>query len=132
MTEIPAATKAAVKEFVRLDDGLKEAREQTKVARKGLETCREQIITYMREADIPRLAIKKGTQYLESREKVVKIRPKAEIVKAKLQELLARNITDPEEIYKAIQECGGTRQVWKLSRRSKRKAREPKKKVEDA
>lgn len=131
MTEIPSATKAAVKEFVRLDDGLKEAREQTKVARKGLEDCREKIIAYMREADVSRLGIKKGAQYLEAREKMVRIRPKAEIVKAKLQELLARNITDPEEIYKAIQECGGSRRIWKLSRRSKRKPREQKKKEGD-
>jgi hypothetical protein len=130
-TEIPAATKSDVKEFVRLDDGLKDARSQTKVARKELEACRERIITYMRTAGIGRLGIKKGTQFLEAKEKTLKIRPHADVVKAKLQELISKSVTDPEEIYKAIQECGGTKQVWKLSRRSKRKPSSKKKKAQE-
>lgn len=120
MSEVPASTKADVKEFIRLDDGLKEARAQTKEARKELEGCRERIVAFMRDSKIGRLGIKKGTQFLEAKEKTLRIRPKADVVKAKLQELMSRNITSPEEIYKAIQECGGTKTVWKLSRRSKR------------
>jgi hypothetical protein len=130
MTEIPPATKNDVKEFVRLDDGLKEARAQTKVARKEMENCREKIIAYMKSNNIGRLGIKKGTQFLETKEKILKIRPRAEVVKLKLQELINKGISDPEAIYKAIQECGVTKAVWKLSRRSKRKPKEPKKKKE--
>lgn len=128
--EIPAATKSDVKEFVRLDDGLKDARSQTKVARKELEACRERIIEYMRTSGVKCLGIKKGTQFLEAKEKTLRVRPHADVVKAKLLELMTRNVTDPEAIYKAIQECGGTKKVWKLSRRSKRKPSSKKKKAQ--
>jgi len=133
MTEAAAPQKvtANVKEFVRLDDGLKKAREEMKGVRKAMEECRELIIQYMRDADVERLGIKKGSQFLELAEKQLKVRATAEVVKEKIKDLMARGVTDPEAIYEEISKCGGTKQVWKLSRRSKRTAK-PKKETEGA
>ena len=39
---------------------------------------------------------------------------------------MARGVTDPETIYEEIAKCGGSKQVWKLSRRTKRTSK-PKK-----
>lgn len=118
--QLPHNIKSDVLEFTRLDDGLKTAREQTKEARVALEECRERIISYMRDAEIERLGIKKGTQYLELVEKTCKIRPNAECVKQKLQELMDQKITDPAVIYEELNKCGGSKQVWKLARRARR------------
>lgn len=120
---LPQNIKSGVLEYVRLDDGLKKAREEMKAARHAMDECRESIITYMREAEVERLGIKKGSQFLELNEKNLKVRPSAECVKAKIAELMSKNITDPETIYQEISKCGGTKQVWKLSRRSKRTAK---------
>lgn len=122
----PQQVTANVKEFVRLDDGLKKAREEMKGVRKAMEECRELIIQYMRESDVERLGIKKGSQFLELAEKQLKVRAPADCIKAKLKELMAKGVTDPEVIYEEISKCGGTKQVWKLSRRTKRTAK-PKK-----
>ena len=119
----PQQVTANVKEFVRLDDGLKKAREEIKTVRKAMEECKELIIQYMREADVERLGIKKGAQFLELAEKQLKIRPTAECVKEKIKDLMAKGVTDPETIYQEISKCGGTKQVWKLSRRTKRTAK---------
>ena len=116
----PKQITANVKELVRLDDGLKKAREEMKIARKSMEECREMIIQYMRDAEVERLSIKKGSQFLELTEKQLKVRATADCVKDKLRELMSKGVTDPETIYEEINKCGGTKQVWKLSRRSKR------------
>lgn len=123
MTTAPQQVTINVKEFVRLDDGLKKAREEMKVARQSMDQCREQIICYMKDSNVERLSIKKGTQFLELSEKNLKVRPSAECIKSKLKELFEKNVVDPEVIYDEIQKCGGTKQVWKLSRRTKRSAR---------
>jgi len=120
MSSLPQTVKSDVLEFIRLDDGLKKAREEMKEARHAMEECREKIITYMRDTEVERLGIKKGAQFLELNEKQLKVRPSAECVKAKIAELVSKGITDPEVFYQEIGKCGGTKQVWKLSRRSKR------------
>jgi hypothetical protein len=128
MTEIPASTKEDVKEFLRIDDGLKEARTQTKTARKELAERREKIIAFMRTSGIGKLGVKKGSQFLEAKERVIKVKPTSQAIKEKLKELVASGVSDSEQIYKAINECGGTKKVWRLSRRSKRAAAKKKKK----
>jgi len=120
MSKLPEEVKTNVIEFVRLDDGLKKAREQMKEARAGLNASRDTIIEYMRAGEIERLSLKKGTQYLELVEKTLKVRPSAECVKAKLAELMERKVMNPSEIYAELNACGGTKQVWKLARRTKR------------
>ena len=120
MAQPPKDIKANVIEFVRLDDGLKKAREEMKEARASMNESRERIIEYMKEAEVERLGIKKGQQFLELTEKTMKIRPSADCVRAKLTELMQKGITDPAAIYEEINKCGGTKQVWKLARRSKR------------
>ena len=126
-TTLPSKIKSDVVEFVRLDDGLKVARTQAKEARDAMNECRERIVDYMKESEIERLGIKKGQQFLELCEKQLKVRPTAECVKSKLQELMSKNVIDPETIYTAISECGGTKTEWKLARRSKRQPGRPKK-----
>ncbi|MDR3540731.1 MAG: hypothetical protein P4L69_07135 [Desulfosporosinus sp.] len=118
----PQKVKTNVKEFVRLDDGLKKARLEMKETRKAMYECRDQIIDYMREAEIERLGVKKGSQFIELVEKDLKIRPSAECVKATIQELVDKGVTDPMTLYDAISKCGGTKHVWKLSRKTKRAA----------
>lgn len=128
---IPGNIKTDIKEYVRIDDGLKEARGQMKEARAGMKQCSEHIIEFMRTAGMEKFSLKKGEQFLILQEKTLKVRPDAEVVKAKLQELIAEGKTDPAYIWDEVQKCGGTRNVWKLSRRSKRKpstSKKPKKK----
>lgn len=120
---LPADIKQNVLEFVRLDDGLKKAREDMKGARASMNEAKEMIIEYMKEAEVERLGIKKGQQFLELTEKSLKIRPTADCVKAKLADLMQRGITDPSVIYEELNKCGGTKQVWKLARRTKRTAK---------
>lgn len=122
--------KSDVIEFVRLDDGLKAARVQAKDARDAMTECRERIVQYMKDAGVERLGIKRGQQFLELVERSLKVRASAECVKAKIAELLANKITDPDVIYKEILSCGGTKTEWKLARRSKRAAKP--KKTDDA
>jgi len=117
---LPKAVKSDVVEYVRLDDGLKTARDQMKGARSAMNDSRDRIVAYMRDNEVVRLGIKKGTQYLELVEKQLKIRPIADCVKQKIAELLRKNVTDPEVIYQEISSCGGTKQIWKLARRTKR------------
>lgn len=123
MSRLPADIKANVLEFVRLDDGLKKAREDMKEARTSMNESRDAIIEYMKEAEVERLGIKKGQQFLELTEKTLKIRPSADVVKAKLAELMQKGIMDPSVIYEELNKCGGTKQVWKLARRTKRVAK---------
>lgn len=113
-----------IKEFIRIDDGLKEARVDAKEARAALKAHKESIIDYMRKANVDRLDVKKGTQRLFLLEKTRKIRPKNDAIKAKLTELMDRGVRDPDVIAKEISECGGTAQVWTLQRRGARKSKQ--------
>jgi DNA gyrase/topoisomerase IV subunit B len=119
--KLPQEVKQNVQEFVRLDDGLKKAKEDMKVAKQAMEECRTGIIDYMKEAGIPRFEIMKGSQHLDLVEKTLINRPSADCIRKKIADLLSQNITDPDIIYNEIKKCGGTRQEWKLARRSKRK-----------
>lgn len=123
---IPSNVKADIKEYVRIDDGLKEARGQMKEARSGMKECSERIIDFMRKADMEKFSLKKGEQFLILQEKTLKVRPDAEVIKAKIRELIEEGKTDPGLIWDEVQKCGGTKTVWKLSRRSKRKPSKPK------
>jgi hypothetical protein len=118
---VPSAIKASIKEFLRLDDGLKQARLDMKESRAVLNEHKEKIIDFMRESDVPKLSARKGEATLMLQEKEVKIRADADVVKNKLQELLAKGVTDPQTIYEEINKCGGVRTEWRLARRSKRK-----------
>ena len=118
---VPAAIKASIKEFLRLDDGLKQARLDMKETRTAMNEHREKIIDFMRNGEVPKLSARKGEATLILQEKEVKIRADGEVIKSKLQELMAKNITDPQVIFDEINKCGGTKTVWRLARRSKRK-----------
>lgn len=134
---IPSNIKADIKEFLRIDDGLKDARLQMKESRGSMNECREHIIDFMKKSDVFELEVGKGAQKLMLQEKELKIRADAEVIKAKLQEMLSQGITDTEKIWEEINKCGGTKTVWKLARRSKRKqqpkdsARAKKQRIED-
>jgi hypothetical protein len=125
--EVPSDVKGDIKEFLRLDDGLKQARLDMKESRDALNAHREHIIEYMRSSETPRLSARKGDVTLILQEKEQKIRPEASVIKSKLQELLQQGVSDPERIWEEIDKCGGTKTVWKLARRSKRKPSEKKK-----
>jgi len=129
---LPPKVKADVIEYARLDDGLKQARGEMKEARKSMTDCRERIIDFMKESEIERLSMRKGTQYLELQEKQLKVRATSDEIKAKLREVLAAGATDPDYIFEQVNNCGGTKTVWKLARRSKRKAGEKSKKKAEA
>ncbi len=125
---IPSSIKSDIKDYVRVDDGLKEARGQMKEARGSMKACSERIIEFMRKSEMDKFSLKKGEQFLILQEKTLKVRPDAEVIKAKIRDLLAEGKTDPSLIWDEVQKCGGTKIVWKLSRRSKRKAcKKPKK-----
>lgn len=118
---VPSAIKGSIKEFLRLDDGLKQARLDMKESRTAMNDHREKIIDFMRSSDIPKLSARKGEATLILEEKEVKIRPDGEVMKAKLQELISKGVTDPQVIWDEISKCGGSKTVWRLARRSKRK-----------
>jgi hypothetical protein len=126
--EVPSSTKNDIKEFLRLDDGLKQARLDMKESRDSMNEYRDRIIEWMKSSETPKLSVRKGEGTLILQEKEVKVRADADVIKAKLQELMSKNITDPEKIWEEINACGGTKTVWKLARRSKRKPSENKKK----
>ena len=113
--------KASIKEFLRLDDGLKQARLDMKDSRNVMNEHKEKIIEFMRSNNIPKLSARKGEATLSLQEKEVKIRADGEVIKNKLQELMSKGITDPQTIFDEINKCGGTKTVWRLARRSKRK-----------
>ena len=124
--EVPSSTKNDIKEFLRLDDGLKQARLDMKDSRDSMNDYRDKIIEWMRSSNTPKLSVRKGEATLILQEKEVKIRAEADVIKAKLQELMSNKIMDPEKIWEAINACGGSKTVWKLARRSKRKPSEKK------
>lgn len=129
--EIPQDVKNDVKEYIRVDDGLKEARLQMKESRAGLKECGERIIEFMKQSDMDKFYVKRGEQCLTLKETIHKVRPNSEQAQTKIQELLSQGISDPAKIWDEVLKCGGTKSVWKLSRRSKRKSsgkkRKPKK-----
>lgn len=118
--ELTSALRDDIKEFLRLDDGLKDARIRMKESRDAMNARKESIIDYMRKASISKLVVRKGEQSLLLQEKELKIRPDATVVRCKLQELMRQGITDPEKIFEEINKCGGSKTVWRLMRRSKR------------
>lgn len=120
--EIPQGIRTDIKEFLRLDDGLKDARLQMKESRDALNEHRESIIGYMRASETAELEVRKGSQKLILQEKIQKVRPETEVIKSKLAELLASGEKDANKIWDEINKCGGTKSTWKLARRSKRKA----------
>lgn len=124
--DIPDSVRTDIKEFVRIDDGMKEAHGQMKETKEGMKECAARIIAYMRQAGMEKFSLKKGEQSLILQEKTLKVRPTSEAIHARLAEMLAEGKKDPSYIWDEIQKCGGTKTVWKLSRRSKRKASEKK------
>lgn len=121
-THIPTEIKSDVRKYISTDDGLKEARLQMKGVRADMKESAERIIDFMRKAGMEKFKLKKTGQCLILQEKELKIRPDSEAVKAKLRELLSSGQTDPAVLWDEVQKCGGTKTVWKLARRSKRKA----------
>ena len=119
--ETPASFKEDIKEYLRLDDGLKDARVQMKETRTVMNEHKENIITYMKSSKISKIMVRKGEQTLFLVEKELKIRPEAEVIRCKLQDLMKQGIIDPEKIFEEINKCGGSKTVWRLMRRAKRK-----------
>jgi hypothetical protein len=73
----------------------------------------------MKCQSIELLEIKGGSQQLILSQKVLKIRPDAATIKQNLKKLLDEGVNDTDIILDTIQNCGGTKTVWKLARRSK-------------
>ena len=121
--EVPTSVKSDIKEFLRLDDGMKQARLDMKESRGVMNEHRENIIKYMRHSKSDKLAARKGEVTLLLQQKQQKIRPDTTVVKEKIKELMDNGVTDPTKIWEEIDKCGGTRDVWKLARRSKRTAK---------
>lgn len=121
MTDIPKDVLVDIKEFIRLDDGLKDSRIEMKERREEMAEHKESIIDYMKSHDMDKLPLEVGKieQCLYLQEKEHKIRPDGKLVQQKLQEMIAQGITDPEKIYEEINSCGGVKSVWSLARRSK-------------
>lgn len=118
--ELPQSVRESIKEFLRLDDGLKDARVQMKESRDAMNDNKQRIIDYMRKSSVSKLVVRKGEQTLFLQEKELKIRPDASVVRAKLQELMRQGVTDPETIFLELNKCGGSKTVWRLMRRAKR------------
>ena len=119
MAELPQSVKEDIREFLRLDDGLKDARVQMKESRDSMNDRKENIIDYMRKGSITKLLVHKGETALFLQEKELKVRPDASVIREKLQELMRQGIVDPEKIFEEINKCGGSKTVWRLMRRSK-------------
>lgn len=129
--ELPTSVRDDIKEFLRLDDGLKDARVRMKESRDALKDRKERVIEFMRKSSVSKLVVRKGEQTLFLQEKELKIRPDASVIRCKLQELMRQGIVDPEKIFEEINKCGGSKTVWRLMRRAKRVVSSKKKQEED-
>ena len=123
---LPADVVKDIKEFLRLDDGLKDARIEMKERRAEMNEHKDGIIDYMHRRDIPKLELNNGDQCLVLSEKEHKIRPDAKLIRRTLDQMIAQGVTDSGKIVEAINSCGGVNKVWTLARRSKvvRKAKD--------
>ena len=100
---------------------MKRAKKDMKNVRAAIKERKNNIIKYMVGAGIDKLTgIKEGTQSLECVKKVLKRRATNEQMVAKLKELMAAGVNDPEKLMKALNCCGGTYEEYRLFRRSKR------------
>lgn len=116
-----AEVERSVAEFIRLDDDSKRAKKQMKDVRVVVNGHRSRIINYMTRRKIDRITgIKGGTQFLECLEKEIKIRPTFEQMQEKLAEMLSQGVNNPTVIVEALQNCGGVKREWRLSRRTRR------------
>ena len=107
--------------MIKFDDNLRDAKQQMKAARDTAKTHKKTIIDYLVRTKRTRIeGIKGGTQYLVCTEKILKNRPTAEQMQAKLSEMLSKGISDPIAIMGELQVCGGTRTEHRLSRRTMR------------
>jgi hypothetical protein len=114
------AVEESVARFVELDDQAKAEKLIAKRRKDLIKGHKQTIITYMVNNRIDRAWILNKTQYLECLQKTLKIRPTSKQMTDKLAELMAAHVTDPAVILGALQNCAGTRNEWRLSRRKKR------------
>jgi hypothetical protein len=131
MDEVPANIKSDIKEFLRLDDGLKQARLDMKDSRNALNEHRESIIDFMRDTNTLMLSARKGDVTLSLQEKEIKIKPDASVAKSKIEELMKQGVTDPAIIWEELSKCGGFKKVWRLARRSKGSSKSKKQKTSE-
>lgn len=115
------STENDIVQFVRLDTEMKRAKKQMRGVRATLDGHRQNIIQYMVRTKTDKLVgINGDTQYLECSQKTLKRRATAEQMLTKLAEMLKTNITDPQVIFEALQNCGGTYTEYRLFRRTRR------------
>lgn len=110
-----------VSTFVRLDTELKQARKEMKTARDACAECKKRIIKFMKDNKIDKMeGIAGGTQYLTCTKKEIKIRPTSEQMQAALAEAMSKGIKDPGQLLEIIQSCAGTKEEYRLFRRTVR------------
>jgi hypothetical protein len=107
-----------IKAYVKKDDLLKEDRAATKQIRAEVKQHTAAIIAWMQSKGLEKIDLTAKQQVLLLKERDIKIRPNGDVIKAKIQELMNKGVKDPEEIFAAIQNCGGVQHVARLSRRS--------------
>ena len=111
-----------IAQFVRLDTEIKEARKQMKQVRDVVNGYKKKIIDYMVASKIDKLVgINNGTQYLECVSKTIKRRPTSDqILQAISAAMVGGKILEPKDFLEIIQNCGGTKTEYRLSRRTRR------------
>lgn len=107
--------------FVRLDTELKRARKQMKEVRGTMNESRDRVVEYMRRTKTDKIVgINNGTQYLECVCRTLKKRATVEQMVAAVDEAIRQGVTDPVKMVEIIQNCGGTYEEYRLSRRTRR------------
>lgn len=114
---IPAVMKKNLMEYIRLDDDIKVAAGQLKVARNESKLRKSDIFDWMCKNDVPILKMKKKNAILIIREQEVKLKPTQEQQNAKLMELITNGVRDATTIFSELRKCGSVTTEKRLYRR---------------
>jgi hypothetical protein len=117
-------TKEAILELLQYDTQHKRLNDEIKQLVEQHRRCELKLIAYMQKNDIIQLAVNKES-YLQLRERKKEIKPKSEIMLARLTEILQTGERDPMMIFKFMRRPVSTGTDYVLSKRHKRKPRIP-------
>jgi hypothetical protein len=113
----PAAVREDIREFIRLDNELKAASGEFRLARVQMKRHKGAVLRWMVASGTKQLRLKRHRSLLLVRMRPVRKRPTAAQQEAKLAELQAAGVIDPAVVVKALRECGVSEEQPRLYRR---------------
>jgi hypothetical protein len=122
--------KSSIKEFVALDDQIKEAQKDLKKIRQRHKELKADLMDYMHHNEIGTCTILGGTEQLSLNYRQSKVKPKKEDVEQKMCKFLKMSSNDAEKLYGYLFEATEVKESKVLQRKLTELGRKKKKEEE--